>query len=335
MENEFATREKGVQGFKRGDFTDDKEKVFGEGIRPELPEGVRLYLREKSIDLSTKTISVNVYRLVDDGGIKNRRLWVGKWGNRLPEDGEIAQRFGGGSFIWIAKWKNPDGAEAGLMSEQIDIDPELGERARLEAEGKGKAAASGPATAAPPHSVPEQLTVAGVLQLMAAAEEKSLTMFERIARVMSGQRQETPAEVLNGAYRGASEMMQKAFETNLRMVDDHRKVAGKMLTMDPPKIDPEPEELDDQDPTPAWLRPFIDAAAPYLEKLLAGGPLGAAVKTLILSDQQWNEIISDPERWAEAVGALERNFGSEKTRKAIEILRPSRSSKPQAKKGRK
>lgn len=347
--------DKGIQGFKKSEFA-SPDRVFNSAdVRTEdLPDGVRLYLREKAIDLGAKKVLVNVYRLLDDGGLKQKKIWCGRMKmNRKPEDEEIAEQFGGGRYIWILKWTAPDGGESGIISEPIDIDEESGRAAHEAWKRRQAPADSTPAIA--PAAVPApapagggmNLGIVDVLKLMEASEERALARFERIGAIFSGQRVETPAEILKSAYQGASDMISKAVETNLQMANTVRKAQQAQITRGPePEGDPEGEDGEgdgdvDGPAMPAWLRPFWPHIAGGLERLIGGGPMGAAVKTLILSSDEWKEIFNDKDKWGQAVAAMEQNFGSERTRRALDILlnrREEKAAKPaakEAKKGRK
>jgi hypothetical protein len=329
--------EKGIQGFKKSEFaTATPERVFGSAdVRIEdLPQGVRLYLREKSVDLGSKKVLVNVYRLLDDGGLKNKRIWVGRMkANRKPEDEEIAEQFGGGSYIWILKWTAPDGQECGIVSETIEIDEEFGRAAHEGWKRRQVGADSTPvglpaAVPAAPPAVAGGLDMVGMLKLLEAAEEKSLARFERMAAIFQGGRSDTPAEVLQSAYKGASEMMQKAVETNLSMAKAVNRQNQLALTSG----DPEPAEpAGGAEPAgpqmPAWLEPFMPHIEKGIGKLLEGGPMGNAVKTLILSSEEWQEIFQDKDKFGQAVAAMESNFGSDRTRRALDILLNRRDTK--------
>ena len=343
--------EKGLQGFKRSELDADPKRVFesDDFKAEELPEGVRLFLREKRIDLPGKKVLVNVYRIIDDGGLKERRLFVGKMEARKPEDHEIAERFGKGSFVWMMKWIGGDGQERGLLSERIEIGEE-GEDLHREwlQRQKGDAGISpnsgalgSPPVALAPAAATSAFGPAEFLAMMEKAEDKAMARIERIMAMVQGRQSESAGEVLKEAYKGANEMMAKAVQTNLDMV----RVTGKhaqeqMRAMALPAPEPEevlpPEEEAAAMPLPAWLKPFMPLVEKGIEKLFAGGPLGSAVKTLILSSEEWQEIFNDPEKWGQAVSAMERQYGSEKTRKALDILLNRRAEGDKAKtKGRK
>jgi len=49
---------------------------------------------------------------------------------------------------------------------------------------------------------------------------------------------------------------------------------------------------------------------------------GEVVKGMILESDEWQTIFGDKEKWGIAVAAMEKHFGSDKTRKALEILVP-------------
>jgi hypothetical protein len=317
-----------IQGFKKSEFTNaTPDRVFGTAdVQIEdLPNGVRLYLREKAVDLGDKKVSINVYRLKDDGGTKQKRVWCGRMKlNRVPQDDEIAELFGGGLYVWILKWTGADGKEAGIISEPIEVDEESG-RALHEAWKQRQApAASTPAgpAVAPPQS--NGVDIAGILQIMAATEEKTIASMERMAAIFQGQKQETPAEILKSAYTGAAEMISKAVESNMAMANTVRKaqVAQVVRELEPPEDeeddDPAPETAGPQ--VPAFLRPFVPMLEKGLSRLLEGGPIGAATKALVLSDDEFKAVLNDPDKWSQVVSYIESKYGSEKTTRALDIL---------------
>lgn len=330
--------EKGIAGFKKSEFTEaTPERVFGSDVRiDDMPEGVRLYIREKAIDFSGKRLAVNVYRLVDDGGMKNKRVWCGKFNNRIPDESDIAEQFGGGAYCWICRWKAVDGGERGILSDTIEIDEERGRAAHAEwkarqSGGDSTRQPAAPAAVAPAPTLGGGFDFAGILRIMEATEEKALARMERMAAMFAGQRAETPADVLKSAYMGASEMIRSAVETNINMAKAVNKASQN--NMRPPE--PEGEELDPEPAgprLPAWLDAFMPQIEKGIEKLLGGGPVGGAVKTLILSSDEWRMIFQDKEKWGEAVSAMEQHFGSDKTRRALDILLNRRES--EAKKGK-
>ena len=331
--------EKAIAGFKRSEFANaTPEKVFGPDVRiEELPEGVRLYLREKAIDLNTKKCVVNVYRVVDDGGMKNKRVWVGKINNRKPDEDEIAERFGGGDFVWILKWLSADGQERGILSEVITIDEDFG-RAAHEAWRRKQSADIPPAAATVPAATAPAAggfgnDAAALMRLMDAAEERTLSRIERIAHIFKGSQSDTPAEVLKTAYQGASDMMRSAVETNLNMAKAVNK-ANQNTIAKPAAEEKEEPAVETGREMPEWLSAFMPHIEKGLSKLLGGGPIASAVKTLVISSEEWQDIFNDPEKWGQAVAAMEQRYGSEKTRAALDILLNRRQDKNTKKGGK-
>jgi len=330
----MTTDEKGIAGFKKADFA-TPERVFGGDVRLEMiPEGVRLYLKEQSIDIRTKKVLVNVYRLEDDGGLKNKKIWVGRILNHKPEADEIADRFGGGQFIWILKWEDFDGSEKGIISEPIEIDLESGRAAHEAWKKSQRGAESIPASPIAPPAPSGGLSTDAVmlLKMMEAGEEKELARMERYAKIFGNSKAEGPAEVLQGAYKGASEMMMQAVQMTMGM----HKATGKKMIKEmtaPPVQDEEQNEpgADLEGPQfPAWIQAFMPHIEKGIGKLLEGGPVGAAVKTLVLTSDEWQEIFSDKEKWATAVAAMEQRFGTENTTKALDILLNRKKGKGKA-----
>jgi hypothetical protein len=332
--------QKGISGFKKSEFANaTPDRVFGEDVRiEELPDGIRLYLKEKSVNLQTKKLAINVYKVIDDGGLKNKRVWVGKMINKKPEEDEIAEQFGGGCFLWIGKWLSADGQERGIISEIIEIDEDFGRAAHEKWMRKnGPAVEPIPAAAAAVPVSGFAGDAMALLKIMDAAEEKTLARMERMAAIIGGQKQQTPGDVLESAYGKASDMMARAVETNFQMAKSVNKSNAKALE------NPEPAAAGDggEDAEtlagpalPPWLAPFMPHIEKGIGKLLEGGPMGAAVKTLILSSEEWQGIFQDKEKWGLAVAAMENHFGTEQTRKALDILLNKRNNQT-AKKGRK
>ncbi|HEX6827186.1 MAG TPA: hypothetical protein VF077_12785 [Nitrospiraceae bacterium] len=317
--------EKPIQGFKKSEYT-TPDKLFGTADvqMEDLPNGVRLYLREKAVDLGTKKVSVLVYRLVDDGGNKLKRIFCGRMKiNRTPEDDEIAEQFGGGKYIWILKWQAADGKDQGIISEPIDVDDESG-RAMHEAwkQRQAPAASTPAAPVAAPAAQAGGVDIAGILAIMAATEEKTIAGMERMAAIFQGQKSEGPAEILKSAYAGASEMMAKAVENTMALTRTVSKAQVKQVEreLEPPDDGEEEGDPDGMPGVPAWLAGFWPHIEKGLGTLLKGGPVGSAVKTLILSSDEWQEIFKDKDKWGQAVSAMEQNFGTDRTKRALDIL---------------
>lgn len=318
---------RGIHGFKSSEFltaAQAREKLGDAAPADELPDGVRLYLKEKSLNVPAgAAVRCNLYRIVSDGGTKDARRWVAKLPPRVPEDDEIAV-YGRGKYIWILKWNLGNGRETGIMSDPVEIDDSVDlvhERA--------PAPASLPVPAAPASS-----STFGFEQLMAlqdAAEEKTLARMERMASMFKAQA--GPAEILSDAYKASTDMMQ----SSVRMALDMGKtISGKA------KKEME-RQIDDQDGggdgeaeaaagTQTLLSTYWPQIKPYVDKLLGGGPTGAAVKTLILGSEQWKEIFNDKEKFGVFVAAAEQEFGTDKAKRAMDILLNVRADKKGKKK---
>lgn len=343
------SEKEGIAGFKKSDFVGaTPEAVFGSDVRlEELPDGIRLYIKEKAIDLGVREMIVNVYRLVDEGGLKRRRKWAAKFENRIPREDEVAERCGGGFYIWIAKFHSKvDGQERGIMSEEFEIDEALGaaaheawKRRQLVSSPASEVSSAAPAPARHQPAAGAPLDAMGLLAIMDAAEEKTLARMERMASMFKST--QTPADILSEAYKSSSEMMQKSVEMNMQVI---RKVSNAQVK----QIEDAAAGDDDagggeggdggEVPLPPWLKmiwPHLEAG---IEKLLGGGPMGAAIKSLVISSDQWKEIMNDNEKWGQFVAAAEMQFGSDRTGRALDILlnRPKdkEAKKPQKGKGK-
>jgi hypothetical protein len=332
----------GIAGFKKGDFV-EPDQVMGPDCRIEsLPDGIRFFIRGQAINVGQQRIVCNLYELVREGdGLKLRREHLEKFLNRLPDEEEIALRYGPSEegYIWIAKWSDLAGKEKGIMSDTIRVSEKW--RARYEAAQRKAAGEPSPGeTRAAPVPVPAASQGIGpmdLLKLMEAGEDRAFRNMERMAMIMKGGASQAPESVMAKAYEAAGAIMEKALNSNLEM---GRKV-GKVIQrgMEPERDDGEGEDQGDQgaagtgvmDHIPAFLRPFIPQLEQWLGTLIGGGPMAAAAKTLIINSEQWKSIFTDPEKWGQTVAAMEQHFGSEQTQKAIDVLLNRRGEKGKGK----
>lgn len=328
--------DKGVQGFKKADFK-EADEVLGADVRiEELPDGIRFFLKGQAVDLKTKRVSCNLYELKDDGDLKFKRVHLEKFNNRIPEEEEIALKYGPGSYIWIAKWLDVTGEQKGIMSEPIEISEKW--RARYVEHNTQKAArgeAGLPPAAPAPAALPASASLSDpliMLKLIQEGEDRALRNMKLMADILKGGQADNPASILKEAYQGAADMMQQAVKTNLDMAKSVREAAQSSIIDDGKGDDQVDDETGEQGadampPIPAWLAPFLPQLKAGLDKLLGGGPAASAVKTLILSSDEWKTIFGDKEKFGQAIAAMEANFGGERTQKALDILLNRRKKK--------
>jgi hypothetical protein len=322
--------DEGISGFKKSDYV-SPEKVLGPDVRiEELPDGIRFYLKGQVVNLGEKRIVVNLYEMMrEPDGLKLRREHLEKFNNRIPDDEEISLKYGPSEegYIWIAKWRDIGGAEMGVMSETIRVSEKW--RGRFEEhQRKSKGLAADSAQSLPLAHIPAvpQAPALGpmeIINMMNAGEDRAFRNMERMAAIFKGNHQDVPSSVMEKAYESAGAIMQKAMESNLQM----GKAVDKVIKRNMEPVEDEGEEVEEMgapaDLTanmPAWLKPFLPQIETWLGTLLGGGPMGAAVKTLIISSDQWKEIFEDQEKFGTAVAAMEQKFGSERTEKAMNIL---------------
>jgi len=335
-----------MQGFAKKDFV-SPETVLGSDIRiEELPDGIRFYLKGQAVNLAEKRIVVRVYEKFQvEGGIKVRMDPLDTCVNRIPEDDEIALKFGpndkaAGSegYCWIAKWRDVAG-EKGIISHTIWISEKW--RARFEA-AQRKAAGlpdslPGPSSAAPvPVAPAAAFGPMDMLRILQEGEDRAFRNMERMAGIFKGANGQAPESVMVKAYEAAGSIMERAMESNLTMGRKVAKVVERRMEDD--EVPPAGEDGEDggqgADPmagVPAFIRPFLPQLETWLGTLIGGGPMAAAAKTLIVNSAQWKEIFSDPEKWGQAVAAMENHFGSERTEKAVDVLLNRRPPKGPAK----
>ena len=335
----------GLTGFQKKDFV-SPDAVLGSDVRiEELPDGIRFYLKGQAVNLAEKRIVVRLYEKFQvDGGIKLRMDFLEKFINRIPEEDEIALKYGpndkeAGSegYTWIAKWRDPAG-EKGIVSETIIISEKW--RARFEA-AQRKAqglpdSLPAPASAVPVPSAPAAFGPLEMMKLLQEGEDRAFRNMERMAGIFKGANGQAPESVMVKAYEAAGSIMERAMESNLAMGRKVSKVVERRMEDEDGAGagdgDGAPAAASDpMEGIPAFIRPFLPQLETWLGTLIGGGPMGAAVRTLILSSEQWKEIFGDSEKFGLAVAAMEQHFGTEKTQKAMDILLSRRPAKGKGK----
>lgn len=331
--SEVNRPEKGIKGFTSKEWV-EPEKVLPDVPRSELPEGVRFYLKGESFDLSKKKMVVNLYELRDQpGDLKVDKVHIEKL-NFIPDEEYIGLNYGPNKdgYIWIGKWKD-EGGEKGMVSETIVLSEKW--RRRYEEHQRKLGDVSGGAGAGEVATVGAPASEAGIamqmLKMLQAGEDRAFLQMERMAKIFQGSKTETPAEVLLAMHKGMNDMMLESVKTSLNITKTVGKAAQESITVaaeasqgGDDQVEPGPELGYKM---PPWLEPFMPHLERGLEKLLGGGPAGAAVKTLILTSDEWGQIFNDPDKWGQAVAAMETKFGSVPTQKALDILLNKRKPK--------
>ncbi len=333
----MGEEDKGIQGIKKSEWKTAREVLGDDAPADVLPASLRLYIKERALDIAGRKLGVNLYRMLDDGGIKEKRSWVHDFGPEVPDEKRINELFGPSKYIWIAKWTTHDGKESGIVSEPVIID----EACRPAHEAyQEKLRALKPVTLAPAAPLPVVapaapsggIDIGGILAIMAAAEEKTLSTMERMARMFKPA--ETPADVLRDTYKAGNAMMKEA--TDVAMSSYRAVTAKAKAEMNAKPDEDEGGEKDGADPdsVSGMVKTFLPEIKAYLDKLIGGGPVGAAVKTLVLGSEQWKEIFQDKEKFGIAIAAMEQEFGSEKTERVLDVLLNRRKDQGSKSKGK-
>ncbi len=345
--NEFAPAGLGISGIKKSEFVSGQD-VLGPDFRlEEIPDGVRFYIKNQQVDLANKRIVVNLYELRRvEGGLKLRRDHLEKFINKIPDDDYIGLEYGPCApdvegYVWMGKWTGLDNKENGVMSETIFISERW--RDRHEAYKREKAMKAGiPVPAAVGGNGSANASAAGgqplsaldILTAMQQGEDRAIKNMERIAIVIKGTQNETPSEAMVKMSEAMGRMFEKTMESQLQTV---RKV-GEQTARAIEKIEEEDEEeengegeevqvVENKAGLPGWLIPFMPKIEQGLSHLLGGGPVAAGVKALIVTSDEWKQIFADPEKWGQAVAAMQEKYGQEKTQKALDILLSRRPEK--------
>lgn len=337
MANDKALQpEQQIQGIKPNEYVSADKVLSSDMGVGDLPEGVKYYIKDKKINLTNKRMVVRLYELIsEEGGIKLRRDYLENFGNRIPDEEEIALSYGPTKpgeegYMWIGKWKDDLGEEKGIISEVIRISEKW--RARYEAHQRKLKADSQPAPIAAPAPVTAgTFTALDMLAFMEKGEEKALRSMERMAAIMQTGKQEMPSAVMEKAYDAAGRFMEKSLESNFRMSAATTEIVKSKLQDDLEDDDeddaPEqgenelqPAQSNPMEGLPSWIQPFIPQVEKWLGTLLGGGLVGNAAKTIIQSSDDWKQIIADPSKFNEAKTAMATYFGSDKTEAALNLL---------------
>jgi hypothetical protein len=316
-----------IQGIKQAEYV-EAEKALGH--KPdELPDGIKFYIRGIPLDIPGTRVVVTIYRVVD-GGTKKRKIAVGKMENRPPEDHEIGEWYGPGDYVWIGKWYKKDdsgiqGEPRQMLSEVINIGPEwlaahMEYRTRQESEMRVRFAGSAPVPVpvAAPAPAPS-MGIGGLTEELGGA----FMLLEKLANIAKSMAGPSPVELMTKSFEAFSRMGTEMLKSNMDMA----RTAGeriRQIELDPPDDDddddPPAPTSTDEPKIPEWLAPFWPYAKTFMGKIIGGGPEGAAAKTLLLSSDEFKTIFTDPEKWGQAVSALEMIHGTENTKKALDIL---------------
>jgi hypothetical protein len=324
----MSLEEKGINGIKRSEYVPPESVLGGEVRFEELPEGIRFYIKDQKVDLSTKRVEINLWQLVDEGGKKLNKEHCERFYNAPPDETYIALNYGPGDYVWIAKWVTFDGQHRGVQSETIPISKKWQARYEAYQRKQREADAAGFSSQAPSPAVPvaPQNSLTELLAVMEKAEDRAFNRMEQMSRIMGGNRDvTTPNQVLADAYKGATDMMLGAAKSNLEMLNSVKKKNIKELEREDDDLeDGDPEDGEEValagPPVPAFLAPFMPSLKGWLETLFKGGPIGAAAKTLIMSSEEFKAIAGDPEKKNQAIACFEGAFGREKTERAMKIL---------------
>lgn len=330
----------GIIGVKKSDYVTPERAI---GVDPDdksIPEDIKFFIKQGLTMPGGIRKRVELYEVIEaEEKMKYRLEHVETYDDRLPERDEIGLNFGPAKigYKWIAKWIAPNGERVNMESEVILISEKWRDRYEAhkkmkQAEADAKAAAvSAPAPAA---GVSGQFGPMEMFAFIREGEERSIKMMERMSLVLKST--EGPSEVFVKAYDAVGKFLEKSMESNMMIA---RKVADNAKAMmDPPEVEEDEEEEEEvgqaasgpSDGIPAWLAPFMPKIQDGLAHLLGGGPVGAAVKTLIVTSDDWKKIFADKEKFAEATEAMKIQFGEDKTKRALDILlnvRPDKTKK--------
>lgn len=313
-------RNPSIKGFKQANF-----KAINEfGGAENVPEGVSFYVKEQvALSKTQKVPYYSIYRVIKRPEESKEGLaYVGRSIER-PDEAYIAENFGPGRFRWIGRWTDEvTGAEKGMISDYLEIDESIKRQ--------------GPT----PPAIPQFAGPVGVPAPIAvpdpnAAFEQALKMFDRLSAMVEKMmpKRESSLEVADRIAEKLAEVSMKTFERDLKLGQTMKR---QMLDSAQSPEAPLAQEGQGEIEIPNWLKPYMGIIEKGIDKLLGGGIQGAAAKTLLLGNDEFLQIFTDPEMRTQALNALAQIHGNEKVQKVVHILEGSKEFvEAVAKKGRK
>lgn len=330
--------DEGIIGMKKSDYRDPSEVVGGPVNENDFPGDIKFFLKHKKNPVGGIQKRVELYELIRvDGGLKLRLEHLETFTNRIPMNEEIALNYGPSpeGYKWLAKWLDRNNDEVGVESETIMVSEKWRDRYEaFQREKKAKSAA--PVAVAVPAVSTGMSTAMEMIALINQGRREALEDMERMSRVLKDSG--GPASVMERAYEAVGKFMEKTMESNMMIAKRVAENARESIERDGQVDDDEEEELPaaaeaakPADGFGEMLKLFMPKIQEGLSHLLGGGPVGAAVKTLIVTSDQWKEIFADKEKFSQATEAMRLQFGEEKTNKALDILLSRRAEKKSGK----
>jgi hypothetical protein len=259
-----------------------------------------------------KSYTATLYRY--DQNWRGKQYIVSQWKDELPTAHEMGLQFGPGEYRLVIQAGDDTSR---LRAVRFNIGKEYeGHRAKLGLASLS-APSAGPQAAGPQGGAPG---VDSALMLVKTVVEMLKPLIETRHAAAPD-----PAASLAGTYEMMNSVMRKSLMEN---VSFYRDMAGRLSAPALHDVDDEDEgEGEDQaqdqggEGLPPWLSGLIET---YLPLIMGKGPQAAAAVATLKALPQYKATVSDREKLAGLVAAVEGKIGAEETEKLLRRLKIAR-----------
>lgn len=288
------------------------------GGDPEFDRSLQAWMDEKNHENLPCKVTLYKYRNPLTGKDMEQ---CNQWENEIPDQHTIGVKFGSGRYYMIISVPPGKKQRKLTTSRKFTMGPYYDELQRAERQRVFLAGAGG-AGGAGGMAMPRQLpiaTMAAPVDASLAILERMMAMFQPILQAAFTPRPGPGAEIVQ-AYQGLNHILkEQALETQALLMDSTRKTAG--LSLEYEGEDGEPMEQQ----KPGLIETLLPAIMQIAEKVLGGGPIGAATAAAVRAAPEFKQVLNNPAQIKAVISELDRVQGTDKTNiflKKMKVQRP-------------
>lgn len=295
-------------------ITDDLDEFRDEPIGgdAEFDRSLSAWVDEKNHESLPATVTLYKFRNPLSGTDKEQ---CNQWKNEIPDTHTIGIKFGSGRYLMIVNIPPGKKQRKLTTSRLFTLGAYYDELKRAE---QGRAFLAGPGGGA---TIPRPLAV----QAVAAPVDASLAIMERLLQMLAPilqaalQPKPSPGAEIVQAYQGLNHILREQAMENAGLISDMaRKNAGMALEYDGEGVEPlEPAK-------PSVLETLIPFIAQIAEKILGGGPQGAAAAGMVKTIPGFKQVMSNPQEVKGIIAYLDKQYGVDKTNIMLQKLKIKR-----------
>lgn len=272
---------------------------------PSFSQSVNAWLEVNRVSL--EEISAYLYRLDATG----KRWLINKFSESIPDPDQIGRTYGPGRYALHIQAPGHRSTTA-----KMNIGDEYGNLPGQSAANQG--IPGSPVTVHVPPQADPMIAMRGSFHMMRE-------MIEMFKPLLDTTKHAAPQNDLSAMMTSTmdvmGEMMKKSMRNTMELVSDiQRERIGVARLSGPGAAADEQMPQPPQQDTPAWLDKFMPLIERFLPTLLGNGPGATVTAELIRSTAEYQELVSDRNRLAHVVNALESSFGPAKVRAALSRL---------------